>query len=451
MHQTPLCDVDQFIDGQPLGRYQLLIVALCATVLAIDGFDAQAIGFAAPALVGPLHIARSSLGPVFSSGLFGMMIGALVFGPLADRFGRKPILVFCTALLGLCSLLTAKADSLESLMGIRLATGLGLGGAMPNAVALTSEYMPKRLRATSVMIMFCGFSLGAAAGGFVAAALIDRYGWQSIFLAGGVLPCVTAVVLSARLPESIRFLLINGGDRKRVVEYLSKIAPGVRLSPDTPFAIEQHGAGGFAVKQLFAAGRSRMTLLLWVIFFMSLLDVYFLNNWLPTMMHDAGIAVEKAILIAAMFQVGGTAGALTLGRVVDRQSSYRVLAWAYFAASACVFLIGASGASTAGLVCTVFAAGFFVIGAQAGANALAAEFYPTAIRSTGVGWALGIGRIGSIIGPALGGALLSARGGTTHVFWAAAVPVFVAAVAGFLAARGEERQPIRPALASHQL
>jgi AAHS family 4-hydroxybenzoate transporter-like MFS transporter len=428
-------DLQQFIDQQPLSRFQLLVVSLCGAVLFLDGFDAQSMGFVAPALIRDLHIARAALGPVFSSGLLGIMIGALFFGPMADRFGRKPVLVFCTALFGLCSLLTATAGSLESLLAFRLITGFGLGGAMPNAVALTSEYMPKKFRATAVMVMFSGFAIGAAVGGFVAAALIERFGWQSVFVTGGVLPCLLAVLLLAMLPESIRFLAIRKSDDDRVARTLARLAPDIAPLPGRIVVVEEHGSKGFQVPRLFQEGRARGTLLLWIIFFMSLLDLYFLNNWLPTVMHDAGIAVERAIILTAFFQLGGTVGSLSLGRLIDRFLSFRVLAWAYLAASASVFLIGASGKSVALLACTISAAGFAIIGGQSGANALAAEFYPTAIRSTGVGWALGIGRIGSIAGPLLGGSLLSFQQDTRHIFWVAAIPVLIASSAAWLASR----------------
>ena len=432
-------EIHQFIDDLPLSRYQILVAILCAIVLFMDGFDAQAMGFVAPSLVEYLHIARNSLGPVFSSGLIGIMIGALVFGPLADRFGRKPILVFCTLLFGICSLLTATAVSLESLLVYRLITGFGLGGAMPNAVALTSEFMPKRLRATAVTLMFVGFSIGAAVGGFVAAGLIVRFGWQSVFVTGGIVPCFIALLLIALLPESIRFLLIKGGQDARIARSLQRIAPGVSPYLAPSLAIGERPAQEFVVKQLFTSGRVPMTLLMWVIFFMSLLDLYFLNAWLPTVIHDAGIAIEKAILLTALFQVGGAAGSIIMGRLLDRFLSFRVLACAYLAAGIFVFLIGAAGKSVVLLALTIFASGFGVIGGQSSANALCAEYYPTPMRSTGVGWALGIGRVGSIIGPLLGGLLLSFEHQTRRVFWAAAIPVLIASAAGFLAGRTQTR------------
>ncbi len=421
--------LDRSLDERFMNRTQLLVLTLCGSVLFIDGFDAQAMGFVAPALVQQLHLARSALGPVFSSGLVGIMIGALVFGPLADRLGRKPVLVWCTLLFGLFSLLTATAGSLQGLLLYRLFTGFGLGGAMPNAVALTSEFMPERFRSTAVTVMFVGFAIGAAAGGFVAAGLIPRFGWQSVFVAGGVAPCVIAVFLIAFLPESIRFL--QTGDAR-------------------PSLIIGHGSKQFIVGQLFDAGRTRMTLLIWVIFFMSLLDLYFLNAWMPTLVHDAGIEIGRAIVLTALFQLGGAVGSLVLGRVLDRFLSFRVLAYAYLTAGVFVFLIGTAGKSVVLLACAILAAGFAVIGGQGGANALAAAFYPTPIRATGVGWALGIGRVGSIIGPLVGGALLSLQQDTRRVFWAAAVPVLIASAASFFASRAEPSRLAEQSLRSEQ-
>ena len=422
-------NVQELIDGRKLGGFQVMVVALCALIVLIDGFDTQAIGYVAPAIVRGWRIDRAALAPVFAAGLFGLMVGALAFGPLADRFGRKPVLLFCTLFFGVMSLLTATADSVKSLMVLRFITGLGLGGAMPNAIALTTEYAPRRIRATTVMIMFCGFSLGAALGGVAAASLIARFGWKSVFVLGGVVPVLAFGFIAALLPESIRYLVVQRGRGEKIAAILSRIDPSATVSPDATFTVEEHKAKGFVVRQLFAQGRASFTMLIWVVFFMSLLDLYFLTNWLPTIIHDSGIPVSGAALITAMFQVGGTVGTLLLGRLFDRFSPFAMLALTYLGASAFVLLIGTVGSSVAALILTVFGAGFCVVGGQIGANALTASSYPTAIRSTGVGWALGIGRIGSIIGPLVGGLLLSLRWPTRQIFLVGALPVLVAALA----------------------
>jgi AAHS family 4-hydroxybenzoate transporter-like MFS transporter len=428
LQQRAALDVRRFIDEQRFGRYQLLIAGLCAAIVFIDGFDAQVMGFVAPALSAELHIPRVALGTVISSGTFGMLIGALVFGPLADRIGRKPVLVTCALTFAVGSLLTATAVSVAQLTAFRVFTGIGMGGAMPNAIALTSEYMPERSRNAAVMTMFCGFSFGSACAGWVAAAVISRFGWQSVFLVGGTIPILLAIISIAVLPESIRFLVLKGGQQKRIAEYLSRIAPGTPIPGELVAGEDTHQAGSFSVGQLFAHGRARVTLLLWTMFFMNLLNLWFLNNWLPTIMHDAGMRIETASLVTSLFQIGGLVGSLALAGIWGRRLSFGMLALIYLSAAVFILFIGEAGVSIPLLVVAVFASGMSVVGGQTASNALAADFYPTAIRATGVGWALGIGRVGSILGPILGGVLLS-YGDARRVFWAASVPAVIAACA----------------------
>ena len=433
MKTAPVFDLQQAIDGQAFNKYHLRVLALCALSVLMDGFDAQAMGFVAPTLSAEWNISRGALGPILTAGLVGMFFGALFFGPLADRFGRRTILLFCTVWFGVFSLLTAGATSIRSMEVLRLITGFGLGGTLPNAIALTSEYMPRRLRSTCVMLMFTGFSIGAATGGFVSSILIKTFGWRAVFVVGGAAPCLLAALLLG-LPESIRFLVLRGGRTAQVKACLREIAPDLDV-PDLCLDIPERSERGFLLGQLFRDGRAVTTLLLWVIFFMSLLDLYFLNSWLPTVLHDSGLQLETALRITAMFQVGGAIGAFVLGRTFDRMKSFIGLSAAYAGAAACVFFIGMAGSSLIVQTGLVFATGVCVVGGQTGSNALAAELYPTSIRSTGVGWSLGIGRIGSIVGPMLGAMLLSSRLEVRQVFWVAAVPPGIAVLAAMLVNR----------------
>jgi AAHS family 4-hydroxybenzoate transporter-like MFS transporter len=250
-----------------------------------------------------------------------------------------------------------------------------------------------------------------------------------VFLVGGSIPVVLAIVLIGVLPESIRFLVVKGGQQKRIFEYLSRIAPGAPIDDEVIAGETEHQPASSPVRQLFADGRAGVTLLLWTMFFMNLLNLWFLNNWLPTIMNDAGIKVETASLITSLFQIGGLAGSLLLAGIWGRRLSFGLLASMYLAAAVFILLIGEAGASIPLLIIAVFASGMGVIGGQTASNALAADFYPTPIRSTGVGWALGIGRVGSILGPILGGVLLSFGGGARRVFWAAAAPALIATCA----------------------
>jgi AAHS family 4-hydroxybenzoate transporter-like MFS transporter len=433
-HGAPPVDVAEFIDQQPVSGFQLKLLLTCAAVLFFDGFDTQAIGYVAPALAREWGLSKAALGPVFSAGLFGLMIGALLFGPLADRIGRKKIIILSTLAFGLCTLVTAFVQDVNALLAIRLLTGLGLGGAMPNAIAMTSEFNPRRRRATMVMIMFCGFSVGAALGGLLAAALIPQFGWRSVFVIGGIAPLLLAPMLMLWLPESVRFLALTGRANERVAELLGQISPKAEFAPATQFVVREPKLPGVPVLHLFRDGRTPVTLLLWVIFFMSLLDIYFLSNWLPVVLNDLGATVREAVLMGSMLQVGGVVGTFALGSIIDR-FSFRALALVYFVAAFAVGAIGELGHNAVLIWIAVFAAGFCVVGGQIAANALAAAYYPTSVRATGVGWALGIGRIGSIVGPLVGGVLLTMKWSTASIFVAAALAALCAALAAFLLSR----------------
>jgi AAHS family 4-hydroxybenzoate transporter-like MFS transporter len=427
-------DVAAFIDAQPVGAFQVKLLLTCATVLFLDGFDTTAIGYVAPALAREWHIGKEALGPVFSAGLFGLMIGALLFGPLADRIGRKKIIVLSTLAFGVGTLVTSLVDDVSMLLAIRFLTGLGLGGAMPNTVALTSEFSPHRRRATMVMVMFVGFSIGAALGGFLAAALIPQFGWRSVFVVGGVAPLVLVPILIWRLPESVRYLALTGRAGARVAELLAFINPKAGFAAGARFVVDEPALKGIPLQHLFRGGRTLSTLLLWVVFFMSLLDIYFLSNWLPTVLNDLGASISTAAVIGSMFQVGGVVGTFALGSIIDR-FSFRALALVYFVAVFAVGAIGQLGHSAALVTIAIFVAGFCIVGGQIAANALAAGFYPTSVRATGVGWALGVGRIGSIVGPLVGGVLLSLKWTAGEVFVAAALAALCAALAAFLLGR----------------
>jgi AAHS family 4-hydroxybenzoate transporter-like MFS transporter len=378
-----LVDVAEFIDQQPVGRFQIRLLLTCAAVLFLDGFDTQAIGYVAPALAKEWGLTKGALGPVFSAGLFGLMIGALLFGPLADRVGRKKIIILSTLAFGIGALVTAFVQDVNTLLAIRFLTGLGLGGAMPNAIAMTSEFNPRRRRATMVMIMFCGFSVGAALGGLLAAALIPQFGWRSVFVVGGVAPLLLVPILALRLPESVRFLALTGRANERVAELLGFISPKAAFAPATQFVVHEPGLAGIPVLHLFKSGRTPVTLLLWVVFFMSLLDLYFLSNWLPTVLNDLGASVSSAAAIGSMLQVGGVVGTFALGSVIDR-FSFRALALVYFIAVFAVGAIGQLGHSVVFVTMAIFAAGFCIVGGQIAANALAAGFYPTSGRRRAV-------------------------------------------------------------------
>jgi MFS transporter, AAHS family, 4-hydroxybenzoate transporter len=282
--------------------------------------------------------------------------------------------------------------------------------------------------------MFCGFSVGAAVGGWLAADLIPRFGWRSVFVVGGIAPLLMVPILVWRLPESVRFLATSGHAPEQVARLLKQISPNTVFAPTARFVVPETQLLGIPVQHLFREGRSLPTLLLWVVFFMSLLDIYFLANWLPTVLNDLDATISEAAVIASMLQVGGVVGTIALGSIIDR-FSFRALALVYFAAVFAVGAIGQLGHSAMLVSMAIFAAGFCVVGGQIAANALAAGFYPTSVRATGIGWALGIGRVGSIIGPLVGGILLAQKWSAASVFLAAAAAALCAALASLLLSR----------------
>ena len=431
MARTTL-EISSLLDDRKIGFHQILIFGLCAAVAAFEGFDAQAIGYVAPALIEAHVLKPPQLGPVFSVGLVGLMLGALFVAPLADRFGRRPVILVSTLLFGVFSLATARADGINQFLLLRFLTGLGLGGSMPNAIALTSEYAPARRRALMVMMMFNGFTLGSLVGGLVSAQMVPTYGWNWVFLVGGALPLILAPVLVFFLPESLRYLATTKAAAAKIAQLVRRVAPDIDVDAETRFVVQEETKARMSVRRLLTEGRALRTILLWIIFFMSLLDVYLLVNWLPTMMKAVGAPLRTAILIGAVLQLGGLVGPFPLGYLLDRAGPSRTMGPAYLLAAVSIVLIGVFASTSIPLtMLVVFMAGFGVIGGQCAANAVAATSYPTEIRTTGVGWALGIGRVGSIVGPLLGGLLQSMQVAPREIFFLAAIPAVIGALACF--------------------
>jgi AAHS family 4-hydroxybenzoate transporter-like MFS transporter len=424
-------DVTAIVGRAAFGRFQFWITALCALVAVLDGFDTQAIAYVAPVIAEQWHIDPAGFGPIFGAGLAGLMVGAFTLSPAADRFGRKCIIMLSIGVFGVLALLTAWASSMNELLVLRFLTGIGLGGAMPNIIALTSEYAPSRLRAMLISFMFCGFPLGSTLGGLISTQLIAAYGWPSVFVAGGLLPLLLVAVLSLALPESVRFLVMRGAPEDRIRAILSRLDPCNIPAPGSIYRSYEVQPKGFPAIKLFHDGRARTTVLLWTAFFMNLLVMYFLVNWLPSLLRATGLSLQVAILSTAILNLGGVAGALVLGRMIDRLTPPVVLGSAYLGSAVFIALVAIHSDKLWVLMPATFMSGFGVVGAQIGMNALAAGTYPTAIRATGVGWALGVGRIGSIIGPVLGGVLLGMGWSASSLVLAAALPSVVAAIAVF--------------------
>jgi AAHS family 4-hydroxybenzoate transporter-like MFS transporter len=418
----------EFIDSRRLGPVQWSVFTLCMLTLIMDGFDVQALGYTAPAIVADWAVPASALGPVFAAGNLGVLIGSLLFSMVADRVGRRPVLIGATFFFAIITILTARAASVSELLIYRFIAGVGLGSIMPQATSLIGEYSPKAKRVTLIMGITVGFTAGAAFGGFVAAALIPLFGWRSVFYFGGIVPFFVAVAMLVWLPESLQFMALRD-KRESLVQWLKRIDPSAPITARTEFILtEEKDRGGVPIEHLFRERRAATTLLLWVVNFMNLLNLYSLASWLPTVVTGAGYPQQTAVLVGAILQVGGTIGTFGLAWLIARWGFIPMLTATFATACASIFLIGQPGLSLAMLFLVVFVAGWCVVGGQPGLNALAATYYPTYIRSTGVGAGLGVGRMGAIVGPLIGGYFIAQQWSTQAIFIAAAVPALISTV-----------------------
>src|ERR1017187_8026187 len=422
-------DIQLFLNEHRFSAFQWAVFALCFFIVLLDGFDTAAIGFIAPSLVTEWGIQRPALAPVLSAALFGLAAGALCAGPLADRFERKLVLVFSVLVFGLASLGSSFSTDLTMLTVFRFATGLGLGAAMPNAVTLMSEFCPDSRRSMLTNAMFCGFPLGAALGGFLAAWMIPLWGWRSVLQLGGIAPLILTVLLIRFLPESIRFMVVNQQSVERIRSVLMRISNTVKDAASftmTERAEVREGQSGAAI--VLSRSYRIGSFMMWIAYFMGLVIFYALLNWMPILFKDAGIAPRTATLISALFPLGGV-GAVLFGWFMDRYNGNWIIAIGYGLTAIFIYAIGPSVGTIGLLMAVVFVAGTMMNTAQSSMPALAASFYPTQGRATGVAWMLGIGRFGGIAGSYLVAELSRRQLTFAEIFMVVAIPGGVAAVA----------------------
>ncbi len=423
-------NIATLVDNSRLGLFQWTTFILCGLCLIMDGFDVQAMGYVAPAVIKEFKIPATEMGFVFSAALTGVLLGSFLFSMLSDRIGRRPVLIAAALYFAVLTLWTARATSANELLAIRFIAGFGLGGIMPNAMALAGEYSPARIRVTVMMLVSNFFTVGAAIGGFIAAGLIPRYGWRSVFIFGGIVPLVVSVLMIFLLPESLQFLVLRGKSKDKVLKWLRRINAPVPAG-NVEFVTHEENRKGVPVVNLFREGRGMGTVMLWIINFMNLLNLYFLGSWLPTVVKDAGYTTAIAVLVGTAVQVGGSVGTIPNGWLIDRYGFRKVLTIVFGVATISIAMIGQPSLPLSMLFLASFIAGWCVPGGQPGVNSLAAVYYPTYLRSTGIGASLGFGRIGAIVGPVAAGALLHNGWAHRELFLAAAVPALISAVATY--------------------
>lgn len=429
-------DVHEIIDNAGFTRFHWMVMALCALLLIFDGYDLFIYGVVLPAIMQEWGLTPLEAGALGSYALFGMMFGALAFGTLADRIGRKKGIAICFALFSTATIVNGFASNPTEFGICRFLAGLGCGGLMPNAVALMNEYAPKRLRSTLVAVMFSGYSLGGMLAAGVGIYMLPRFGWESMFFAAGV-PLLLLPLILWKLPESVGFLVRQGRhDQARAI--LQQIAPDVSLADSGELVMSENKGQGVAVFELFREGRALRTLCLWLAFFCCLLMVYALSSWLPKLMASAGYSLGSSLSFLLALNFGGMAGAILGGWLGDRFNLSKVMVAFFVAAAVSISLLGFKSAPAL-LYLLIFIAGATTIGTQILLYAAAAQFYGLSIRSTGLGWASGIGRNGAIVGPLLGGALMGINLPLQLNFMAFAVPGAVAALAMTLFAISSQR------------
>ncbi len=423
-------NVQTLLNEHPFSAFQWVIFALCFCIVLLDGFDTATIGYIAPSLIREWGVAKPALAPVLSAALFGLAAGALLAGPLADGLGRKCVLVVAVLIFAVASLACAFSPDLTTLGVLRFITGVGLGAAMPCAITLISEYCPDRLRATLTSTMFCGFPIGAAVGGFLAAWMIPDFGWRSVLVLGGVAPLLLVLLLVFRLPESVRYMVARRQPTVRIQAVLARIV-GPSVQRMERFVLTETAANskaGSGIGLVLSAPYIVGSTMLWLAYFMGLVIFYAVINWMPILFKDAGLDPRTGMLIAALFPLGG-GGAIFAGWLMDRFNANRIVALGYALTAVAIWAIGQATAQVGLLVAVVFIAGTTMNTAQASMAALADTYYPTRGRATGVALMLGVGRFGGIAGSFLVAQLTVSHLNLSGIFTVIAIPGMIAAAA----------------------
>ena len=423
-------DAVNVVDGSSVGKVIIGVVALCAGVSFLDGFDILAISYVAPVIGAAWKLPREAFGPIFAAHYIGAAAGSVFFGWYADRYGRRMGVIIPTAIFGIFALLTVYAYDFRSLFILRMLIGIGLGGALSNAIAMVAEYSPQRTRATLVSVMYAAFPLGGVIGGPISALLIAKYGWHAVFVLGGVLPLLLTVGLLLWLNESIRFMVLSRAPAARIGYILHRISPAFTPEASDVYVLPQsRGVSTKPTREIFGREFVRATVLLCIAAFVAQLVIVYVVTWMPLVLASIGMPVTSAILASVAFSVGGIFGAIGLARIIDKDKSYRWLVITFFLSAASIAGIGFLAANWYGLLAITFVTGLLTVGANIVLSAYSATVYPTAIRSTGVGWVVGWGRVGAIAGALFGTALVAAGLKIETAYMIAAIPSIIGGIA----------------------
>jgi AAHS family 4-hydroxybenzoate transporter-like MFS transporter len=420
--------IESVVNDRPLGRYRMAMIAICFLIVLMDGFDTQAIGFAAAAISRSRGIPLSDFGHMFSAGLLGSAIGAFALGTLGDRIGRRRLLVVSILVFSVCSFALPRLESFPGILLCRFLTGLGLGGALPNLLALCAEYTPRPLHAVVTGLLFAGFPAGGVAGAIVSAHIVPLFGWPAIFYIGGSVPLVLACLSAAVLPLSLQAVLRHPDGQRQAAGIARRIAPKHPFPDSVLFVDTREPQKEVSLRQVYRSGGTLPTLMLWCTSFMCFVLLIDVALWTPALLRQQGITQSSAATVVGMFNLGSVIGTAFGGKLLDRLRPLTALPASFVAGGICIAMLGLAAGHVPVLALLCFLAGAFIGSCSAQLLCLAVRIYPSAMRASGVGWVVAFGRIGQIVGPLAIGALLSQGMAVKNIFLCVAFPALLAAL-----------------------
>ena len=443
MIEGPVIDASGVIENQKLGKFVVRRVILLSIAVAfLDGFDLNVMAYLAAYLTDDFQLSRIEMGNLFAAGMFGMMLGGMLFGFLGDKFGRRPMIIVAVVLFGLSTLVLALVDSYEQMLAVRVLNGIALGGPLPLCWALTIEYAPKRIRATVVTLVMMGFTIGSSLGAPFTIWLVPLYGWESAFFVGGILTLILAGVLYMTLPESVRFMVGRERDPALIARYLKAIEPTLHVSDEARFILgdeQQTKPNTFKIARLFDGPLKWITPLLWAGYVAGATGIYFKSSWTPLVLELVGFTRTEAATFTSISAIGSAIGGLILMRFTDRKGPIAIAVMALLAVPM-LLVVGLLETNAALFLGLNFIAGILVGGAQYGMHSIAGLYYPSVYRANGAGWASSVAKIGSIIGPMAGGLILATQFPVKNIFALLAICPALLALCLIIMARAQRKE-----------